>query len=35
MCWQTAFKKGKGQAVRMEVVVGQGKLQLVRVIRGS
>ena len=35
MCWQTAFRKCKDSAVWKEVVVDQGKLQLVRVIRGS
>lgn len=35
MCWQTAFRKCKDPAVWKEVVVDQGKLQLVRVTRGS
>jgi len=33
MCWQTAFRKGKNPAVWKEVV-DQGKLQLVKGIRG-
>lgn len=34
-CWQTVFRKCKDPEVCKEVVVEQGNLQLVRVIRGS